>query len=294
MSRKGSRRVTPTALRRVLSSVALSVALVTGLVLAGLVSEGVAASSNGRERGGGGHRLPRHVGGSRGRGLPRPPVPRRRPVPDAQPAGRRARARRRRPAALPLDHRAERLRGPAHPGPGPDPGCRPGRRPGRAERRTPPRRPPRCLRRAAGQAPPARRRGVVIGFVDSGLGPDSPLFAAVPRLGRQPRRFHGACATGEDWTTDTCDRKVVGARWFVAGFGPDDVRSSSSLSPRDDDGHGTQMASIAAGNAGSPSTSPGSGSAATAGWPRRRGSPSTRRAGPRPTRPTTAARPPTS
>ena len=35
-----------------------------------------------------------------------------------------------------------------------------------------------------------------------------------------------------------------------AGFGADHVRSTSSLSPRDDSGHGTQMTSIAAGNSG--------------------------------------------
>ena len=56
-----------------------------------------------------------------------------------------------------------------------------------------------------------------------------------------------AATTGR---ADDCNRKLVGARWFVAGFGEDNVRSSSSLSPLDDSGHGTQMASIAAGNAG--------------------------------------------
>lgn len=92
--------------------------------------------------------------------------------------------------------------------------------------------------------------GVVIGVVDSGLDPDSPLFADVPRLGRAPAGFGGECATGADWPRDTCNRKVVGARWYVRGFGEDRLRSSSVLSPRDDDGHGTQVASIAAGNSG--------------------------------------------
>ena len=92
--------------------------------------------------------------------------------------------------------------------------------------------------------------GVVVGVVDSGIAPDSPAFAEVPGLGRAPRDFAGACTEGEDWSAEDCTRKVVGARWFVAGFGADRVRSSESLSARDVLGHGTQVSSVAAGNAG--------------------------------------------
>jgi hypothetical protein len=92
--------------------------------------------------------------------------------------------------------------------------------------------------------------GVVIGLVDSGLWPDSPLFADVRGLGRSARDFRGRCATGSGWADDVCDDKIVGAHWFVDGFGADRVRSGARLSPLDDDGHGTLMASIAAGNAG--------------------------------------------
>lgn len=91
--------------------------------------------------------------------------------------------------------------------------------------------------------------GVVIGVVDTGIAPDSPAFADVPGLGRDPRHFAGTCEEGDGWTADDCTRKVVGARWFAAGFGTDRVRSSESLSPRDVLGHGTQVASVAAGNA---------------------------------------------
>ncbi len=92
--------------------------------------------------------------------------------------------------------------------------------------------------------------GVVIGVVDSGISPESPAFADVPGLGREPRHFAGACAEGEGWSSDECTRKIVGARWFVEGFGAERVRSSESLSPRDVLGHGTQVSSVAAGNAG--------------------------------------------
>ena len=92
--------------------------------------------------------------------------------------------------------------------------------------------------------------GIVIGVVDSGIAPESPAFAEVPGLGRDPRDFAGACAAGEDWADEDCTRKIVGARWFVDGFGAERVRSSESLSPLDVLGHGTQVSSVAAGNAG--------------------------------------------
>lgn len=92
--------------------------------------------------------------------------------------------------------------------------------------------------------------GVVIGLVDSGIAADSPLFSEAAPLGRAPRDFSGSCQAGDGWPESTCNRKLVGARWFVSGFGADDLRSASSMSALDDDGHGTQVASVAAGNAG--------------------------------------------
>lgn len=100
---------------------------------------------------------------------------------------------------------------------------------------------------------PARERGgagVVIGVVDTGIAPESPVFSTVSGLGRSPRGFHGGCQAGEGWGPDACGRKLLAARWFVDGFGADRVRSSESLSARDEDGHGTQVASIAAGDSG--------------------------------------------
>ncbi|MEV7430415.1 S8 family serine peptidase [Nocardioides sp. NPDC092400] len=112
---------------------------------------------------------------------------------------------------------------------------------GRAARATAP---------AGGVARTRGGAGVVIGMVDSGLAPGSPLFADVPRLGRAPERFAGECEAAADWPSERCNRKVVGARWFVRGFGADRLAAGASLSPVDDDGHGTQLASIAAGNSG--------------------------------------------
>ena len=100
-----------------------------------------------------------------------------------------------------------------------------------------------------GTRPERGGAGVVVGVIDSGITPDSPVFAETPGLGRDPERFVGECETGQDWEADRCNRKLVGARWFVAGFGAERVRTSESLSPHDVTGHGSQVASVAAGNA---------------------------------------------
>uniref|UniRef100_UPI0015FFA401 S8 family serine peptidase n=1 Tax=Nocardioides pelophilus TaxID=2172019 RepID=UPI0015FFA401 len=100
--------------------------------------------------------------------------------------------------------------------------------------------------RAAGGA------GTVIGFVDTGIDPTSPAFSAVSALGPAPRRYAGSCTDAPDddsWDDTDCSEKVVGAQFYVAGFGGDQLRSASALSPRDTDGHGTAVASIAGGAA---------------------------------------------
>lgn len=113
-------------------------------------------------------------------------------------------------------------------------------------------------------------QGVVIGVLDTGIAPENPSFAGEPlgtTAGDAPYRdgdsivfaksdgtnFTGVCQTGVQFTSDDCSTKVIGARYFVEGFGADNIGDASTgpgefLSPRDGDAHGSHTAGTAAGN----------------------------------------------
>ncbi len=102
---------------------------------------------------------------------------------------------------------------------------------------------------------PARAgKGVVVGVVDTGIWPDNPSFSGLPQRtpGTAPHLpgFHGACEAAQDWAPEDCNDKVVSARWFVNGFGEENVAGAEYLSPRDGTGHGSHVASTAAGDHG--------------------------------------------
>ncbi|WCB91477.1 protease [Baekduia alba] len=90
--------------------------------------------------------------------------------------------------------------------------------------------------------------GVIVGVVDSGITPESPSFAAGGLA--PPPLFDGACEGGEEFPTTTCNNKLIGARWFVDGYGRGNIGAGEYLSPRDEVGHGTNVASIAVGDRG--------------------------------------------
>ncbi len=124
--------------------------------------------------------------------------------------------------------------------------------------------------------------GVVIGVIDSGVYPEHPslqdtrpvdrpsacwsTWAEFSLLGRwlcknynrsddivdfeePPAGWNGVCETGENFTEENCNNKMIGARTFVAG-----AQASAPIDPgeifsaRDVDGHGTHIATTAAGN----------------------------------------------
>ncbi|MQA31725.1 MAG: S8 family serine peptidase, partial [Luteitalea sp.] len=111
---------------------------------------------------------------------------------------------------------------------------------------------------------------VVIGVVDSGVWPESASFS--DRAGRrasgnqQPyeplSRWRGKCQRGEWFKKGNCNDKLIGARYYNAGFGGDDglkaARPWEFASPRDFNGHGTHTASTAGGNHGTRVTGTGS------------------------------------
>ncbi|KAI4330255.1 hypothetical protein MLD38_028555 [Melastoma candidum] len=91
---------------------------------------------------------------------------------------------------------------------------------------------------------------VVVGVLDTGCWPQSRSFEDAG-MDPVPSSWKGECETGTNFSSSSCNRKLVGARFFSKGYeatlGPVD-ESKESKSPRDDDGHGTHTASTAAGS----------------------------------------------
>ena len=114
--------------------------------------------------------------------------------------------------------------------------------------------------------------GVVVGVIDTGVWPESKSFSgpalgsAGPtsgdpyrpyRVGDQVRMvksdgsvFVGTCQTGQQFTADACNTKLISARYFGKGWLAGNTPGTDEyVSPRDGDEHGTHTASTAAGNA---------------------------------------------
>lgn len=118
---------------------------------------------------------------------------------------------------------------------------------------------------AAGRA--LQGEGVVIGHVDGGVWPENPSFSdKVDAQGRPvpahepgrvvydplpPGRYRGICQAGEGFSAAMCNRKLVGARWFSAGWDASGnvLHDTEYRSPRDADGHGTHTLATSGGNA---------------------------------------------
>ncbi len=105
---------------------------------------------------------------------------------------------------------------------------------------------------------------VIVGIIDTGIWPEHPSFSDQKDLvdrpgasgkrnlayGPPPTSWHGRCQSGELWSQDDCNNKLIGARYFLAGFEKHGIIKNDYKSARDADGHGSHTASTAAGNAG--------------------------------------------
>ncbi|WP_317201871.1 S8 family serine peptidase [Janthinobacterium sp.] len=115
---------------------------------------------------------------------------------------------------------------------------------------------------------------IIIGIVDGGVWPENPSYAdrvdaggapsfaadATLAYGPAPARWQGTCQTGEGFSQNHCNNKLIGAQFFNATRLTDTARVphwSEFVSPRDSigsfngqGGHGTHTSSTAGGNRG--------------------------------------------
>ena len=117
---------------------------------------------------------------------------------------------------------------------------------------------------------------IIIGIVDGGVWPENLSYAdkvdangaptfdpnATLAYGAPPAGWSGNCQSGEGFTADHCNNKLIGAQYFNAVRVTDTAKVqhwSDFTSPRDsignpngEGGHGTHTSSTAGGNAGAP------------------------------------------
>ncbi|GFS32480.1 subtilase family protein [Actinidia rufa] len=95
--------------------------------------------------------------------------------------------------------------------------------------------------------------GKIIGVIDSGVWPESESFND-EGMSPIPSHWKGTCQHGAHFDDSNCNKKLIGARWFIEGFKhqvnmPINITNDIEfLSPRDKGGHGTHTASTAAGS----------------------------------------------
>ncbi|XP_044336857.1 subtilisin-like protease SBT3.9 [Triticum aestivum] len=86
---------------------------------------------------------------------------------------------------------------------------------------------------------------IIIGVIDSGIWPESRSFDD-NGYGPVQARWKGICQTGTAFNATTCNRKIIGARWYSEGINAMHLKGEY-MPPRDFSGHGTHVASTIAG-----------------------------------------------
>lgn len=103
-----------------------------------------------------------------------------------------------------------------------------------------------------GGMPGTKGDGIIIGVIDTGIWPEHPSFADGGVYPPPPAKWHGVCQPPEDSSlVYNCTNKLIGVRYFLDGYkaAQGGQYDGLYLSGRDDVGHGTHIASVAAGNA---------------------------------------------
>lgn len=90
---------------------------------------------------------------------------------------------------------------------------------------------------------------IIVGVIDSGVWPESSSFND-EGMGPVPKSWNGTCQEGVAFNASHCNRKLIGAQYYVNGYeayyGPLN-ETSDFRSPRDVNGHGTHVAATVGG-----------------------------------------------
>ncbi|XP_059623828.1 subtilisin-like protease SBT5.6 [Cornus florida] len=92
-------------------------------------------------------------------------------------------------------------------------------------------------------------KDIIVGLIDNGVWPEAKSFSD-EGMGPIPKSWKGICQSGTAFNSSHCNRKIIGARYYIKGYehhyGP--LNSTLDyLSPRDRDGHGTHTSSTVGG-----------------------------------------------
>ncbi|CAN4106651.1 unnamed protein product [Withania somnifera] len=89
---------------------------------------------------------------------------------------------------------------------------------------------------------------IIIANLDTGAWPESESFSD-EGFGPIPSRWKGICQKEQTSTGFSCNKKLIGARYFNKGYIAKGGKITASMNtPRDSDGHGSHTLSTAAGN----------------------------------------------